>query len=82
MLNKPEKVLELEKFYVSVTYSDTESEADVATMEIVLKDTGAPGTLYISNGTLKLYENVYELSDSGNIVKWHKGCFYRNIYAG
>ena len=75
MLDKPEKVLELEEFYVSMTYPDDESETGVKTLEIALKDKEEPGILYISDGMLKLHENIYELSSSGDVVKYTKDVF-------
>lgn len=75
MLDKPEKVLELEEFYVSMTYPDDENESGVKTLEIALKDKEEPGILYISDGALKLHENIYELSSSGDVVKYTKDVF-------
>ena len=73
MLDKPEKVLELEEFYVSVTYYSDNDET--LTMEFALKDKEEPGILYISDGVLKLHENIYELSSSGDVVKYTKDVF-------
>ncbi len=75
MLDKPEKIVELEEFYISVIYPDSENESGVKTMEIALKDKGNPGILYISDGVLKLHENVYELSGNGDVVKYTKDVF-------
>lgn len=75
MLDKPEKVLELEEFYVSISYPDNENESGVKTMEIALKDKDEPGILYISDGMLKLHENIYELSSSGEVAKYTKDAF-------
>lgn len=75
MLDKPEKELTLEKFFISATYPDDENESGVKTLELGLDDTADPGILYVTDGVLKLHENIYELSSSGKIAKYTKDVF-------
>lgn len=75
ILNTMEVTPALEKFYVCFTFADEQSENGISSMEIAMDDTEEPGIIYVTDGTLKLNEMVYEMDADGNITKYVKDVF-------
>lgn len=75
VLDAPEKVFDLEKFYIYFTYPDEEAETGMATMEIALDDSDDFGVLYVTTGPLKLDEIIYEADAEGITAKYYKDVF-------
>ena len=75
ILNAPEIEFELEEFYIYFTYADENNETGISTMEIAMNDAELPAILYVTDGTLKTSEVVYEFDDDGNVIKYAKDVF-------
>lgn len=81
ILDKPEKVFEGDQFYCYFQYPDSSNETGIGTAEVTLKDDANTnsGILYISDGPLKLHEEVLVNNSDGSITRYYKDTFMEKL---
>lgn len=75
LLDAPEKMFNLEKFYALISFPDDTNESGISTREIIMDDTSTPGIVYLTSGLLKLDEYIYEMGDDGSLTIYYKDVF-------